>query len=62
MTYIEQTQAAAKQGDAAAQFDLGFMYYFGRGFKCSEKQAAKWFKKAAEQGHVDAQKILADRD
>jgi hypothetical protein len=45
----------AEQGDAEAQYDLGFAYLNGRGMAKDAYNAAHWFQKAADQGHVDAQ-------
>ena len=41
--------------DAAAQFRLGAMYYYGEGVAQDKREAAKWFRKAAEQGLAEAQ-------
>ena len=49
---------AAKKGNAAAQYNLGVMYYNGRGVVQSDQEAFKWFKKAADQGDADAQFCL----
>ncbi|MFT7312847.1 MAG: TPR repeat protein, partial [Paraglaciecola sp.] len=46
---------AAKQGDAAAQLNLGFMHDFGKGMPQDDKQAVYWYRKAAEQGYAAAQ-------
>jgi TPR repeat protein len=46
---------AAEQGDAKAQYNLGFMYDYGRGFPENNIEAVKWYRKAAEQGHAKAQ-------
>lgn len=46
---------AAEQGDAKAQYDLGFMYHKGQGVPQNYKEAAKWFRLAAEQGDAQAQ-------
>ena len=45
----------ARSGDAEAQFELGSMYFFGIGIPGDDREAVKWFHKAAEQGHVTAQ-------
>lgn len=50
---------AAEQGLATAQYDLGFMYYKGRGVPRHYSEAFKWYRKAAEQGHAGAQCYLA---
>ncbi len=50
---------AARDGDANAQFALGWMYANGKGVSKDENFAAFLFNKAAEQGHVNAKKSLA---
>ena len=45
-------QKAADQGDAAAQFRLGLAYRTGRGVEKSDEEAARWYQKAADQGHA----------
>ena len=42
---------AAEQGVAKAQFDLGVMYYKGRGVPQDFVYAHIWFNVAASQGH-----------
>ena len=42
------------QGKAEAQYDLGVCYSNGYGVKTDYKEALKWYKKAAEQEHLDA--------
>ena len=49
---------AAKQRNAAAQYNLGQMYEYGEGVFKDSRQAAKWYRKAAEQGYRAAQKKL----
>ncbi len=53
-------QKAAEQGYAAAQFNLGHMYYRGDGVAQDSEKALIWSQKAAEQGHAGAQKILRE--
>jgi hypothetical protein len=48
----------AKQGDARAQYNLGFMYYEGLGVSKDSKEAFKWFRHAAEQRQGRAQHSL----
>ena len=52
---IAEWKEDAKNGDAWAQFTLGIAYATGRGVPQDDKVAVKWYKKAAEQGHADAQ-------
>ncbi len=43
-------QKAAIQGNAYAQFNLGFLYAYGRGVEQDYSQALYWYQKAADQG------------
>lgn len=43
-----------EQGHSKAQFNVGLMYRSGRGVAADDQQAAAWYRKAAEQGDVDA--------
>jgi TPR repeat protein len=45
----------AEQGDADAQFNLGFMYRNGFGVLQDYKTTVKWYTRAAEQGYGKAQ-------
>lgn len=49
---------AARQGDAEAQFGLGWMYANGRGIARDDDMAAYFFSLAAQQGHQHAQVML----
>ena len=44
-----------EQGLAKAQYNLGIMYYHGRGMDVNYKKAFEWYEKAAEQGHAPSQ-------
>ena len=48
-------QSKANQDDANSQFNLALMYENGAGTSKNTKQAAYWYTKAAQQGHVEAQ-------
>ena len=48
---------AAKQ-DVLAQFRLGWMYDTGEGVTENDREAVKWYRLAAEQGHATAQNNL----
>lgn len=59
--YVNQfywTQKLANQGDAQAQFNLGYMYNKGKGVRQDYSQAVYWFQKPANQGYADAQNNL----
>lgn len=47
-------EKAARAGHADAQYKLGGMYYAGRGFKQSIRQALTWWRTAARQGQAEA--------
>ena len=53
--YLRRQAAAAEQGDARAQFELGRRYATGRGVPRDDAEAVSWFQQAAEQGHFSAQ-------
>lgn len=48
------------QGNATAQYNLGYCYYEGHGVEQSYDEAVKWYRKAAEQGNATAQHNLKD--
>jgi len=52
---FQTTLKATERGDADAQYNLGFMYYKGRGVTQDYQEARGWFLKAAEQGYAKAQ-------
>ena len=55
---ISELKEKAAQGDVSAQFRLAYCYFKGVGVTQDPKQAVYWYRKAAEQGHARAQKIL----
>ena len=52
---VKWFRQAAEQGDAKAQYNLGWCYARGEGVEPDDFEAAKWYRKAAEQGHSKAQ-------
>ena len=48
----------AEQGDASAQYNLGFMYDNSQGVTQDYATAMSWYRKAADQGFADAQNNL----
>ena len=54
-TALRLLRPLADQGSAPAQFNLGIMYYHGRGVRQNDPEAAKWFHLAADQGDAPAQ-------
>jgi TPR repeat protein len=55
---VRELKPLAEQGNAQAQFNLGSLYYQGRGVRQDYTEAAQWMRKAAEQGHIFAQVTL----
>ncbi len=55
---ISQWRPLAIKGDADAQFNLAQAYRFGRGVPMDMKQAEDWYRRAATQGHVQAEDNL----
>lgn len=53
--YVTAMIEGAKQGNADAQFYLGFMLEKGIGFSTDEAEAVKWYRKAAEQENARSQ-------
>ena len=53
-----QERAEADDIDAEAQYELGARYVNGQGVPESYAEAVKWWRKAAEQGHLDAKEWL----
>ena len=61
---VEQMDAAqlrllAEQGDAPAQFELGWRHVTGEGVREDQAEAGRWFRRAAEQGYADAEERVA---
>ena len=54
-TVVRELRPLAEQGDANAQYKLGFMYDKGLGVPQDYAKAVKWYRKATEQGYADAQ-------
>jgi Sel1 repeat len=50
--------SSARAGDAEAQYNLGRIYQQGIGVKQNNTEAADWYRRAAEQGHSEAQNSL----
>lgn len=48
----------AVDGDAEAQYNLGYCYYYGNGVAKNYQRAVIWWKESAEQDHAPAQYLL----
>lgn len=51
---VKEWRGPAQQGDADAQYDLGYAYLSGKGVDKNIDTALVWLKKAAAQGHLRA--------
>ena len=65
-TAMKEWRPLAERGGATAQFQVGWLYYEGKGVTQNYKTAEKWYRLAAEQGYAYAQRglgqIYADRN
>ena len=52
---LEDVRTCAEQGDAGAQYNLGYMYTRGGDLPEDYAEAVRWYRLAAEQGDVNAQ-------
>ena len=58
-TKMERCYENAEAGDAESQYTIGIQFEKGQsGFQQDYSEAAKWYRKAAEQGHTGAQLYL----
>ena len=57
-TALRLSRPLAEEGDAGAQFNLGFMNEFGLGVPRNYAEAARWYRLAADQGEGRAQNNL----
>jgi tetratricopeptide (TPR) repeat protein len=57
---VRELQTIVATGNARAQCYLGACYEYGVGVPEDDKQAAEWYRKAAEQGYVLAQYRLGE--
>ena len=54
-TAFREFSAAAEEGLMLAQYNLGILYFTGRGVEADAEQAFRWTLAAAEQDHTAAQ-------
>jgi hypothetical protein len=57
---IPSLKARAALGDKSHQLNLGWCYEHGEGVEQDWREAAKWYKLSAEQGHSLAQQFLGE--
>jgi TPR repeat protein len=54
-TASRELRPLAERGNSEAQYRLGLMYEFGKGFAVDKAQAMVWLRKAAAQGNASAE-------
>lgn len=52
---IQADRASANEGNAVAEANLGYWYYYGRGVPQDYAEALRWFRQSADQGYARAQ-------
>jgi Sel1 repeat len=57
---IRWYRKAADQGDATAQYVIGYMYDHGKGAPRDHAEAMRWYRKAGKQGDVKARRALRE--
>ncbi|MBQ7733048.1 MAG: sel1 repeat family protein [Synergistaceae bacterium] len=57
---FQEVKRLAEQGDAKAQYNLALMYGKGEGVTQDYYEAVRWYRKATQQGHVNAQDLLKE--
>lgn len=55
---LKEWQGLAESGNAEAEFRVGVMYEQGQGIPAAPKEAANWYRKAADQAYAQAQYAL----
>lgn len=58
VTAAKEWRPLAEGGSAAAQYNLGLLYYDGHGVPQDYSEAVMWFKRAADQDYTEAQHDL----
>jgi len=59
-TAMKEWRPLAEKGNDMAQFNLGLLFYDGKGTVQDYAEAAQWFERAANQGYVKAQHNLGE--
>jgi len=57
-TEIDQLRARAEHGELSAELKLAQAYFLGKGVARDPVEATRWFRKAADQGEPQSQRIL----
>jgi hypothetical protein len=59
-TALREWSPMAEQGEPAAQFNIGLMYFEGHGVPQDYARAAMWFERSAERDYTKAQRDLGE--
>jgi TPR repeat protein len=59
-TALKEWRPLAEKGSAAAEFNLGLLFYDGRGVAQDFNEAAQWFERSADRGYAKAQYNLGE--
>ncbi|WP_423905714.1 trypsin-like peptidase domain-containing protein [Candidatus Spongiihabitans sp.] len=57
---IEILRSRAEQGDTVSQYYLGYAYANGKIVAKDEREAVRWYRQAAQQGHAEAARRLQE--
>jgi uncharacterized protein len=57
-TATKELRPLADRGNSEAQYRVGMMYEFGKGYPADKKQAMAWYRKSAAQGNASAELVL----
>lgn len=57
---LKELSRRADMGDATCQFQLGYLYAHGQGVRQDDREAIRWYRKAASNGHPDALVAMAE--
>jgi TPR repeat protein len=61
---LEKLMPLAEKGEPAAEYAVGYMYYYGKGVPMDKDLGEIWINKAAEQNWpaaLQAQKVIAEQ-
>ena len=59
-TALAEWMPLAEQGEVESEFNVGLLYYHGRGVEEDHALAAGWYRRAADQGYPRAQYELGE--
>ncbi len=57
---LQELNRRAQAGDAACQFQLGYLYANGKGFRQDDREAVHWYRQSALNGYPDGLIAMAE--